>query len=780
MAAGHDTAFTVKGLRAPVEIRIDHWGVPHIVAQDRADVFIAQGFNAARDRLFQIDLWRRRGHGRLAEVLGPAAVEQDRANRLMLYRGDMEAEWRAYGTGVREAVEAFVTGVNAYVGWVREDPDRLPPEFAVHEYLPDFWEPEDVVRFRTHGLFYNVEHEIARARTLVAGGELADELRQKREPAGPRQVPEDVDLSELTDEMLRTYRLAFAPVSFSGAAEPETAMEGVSGSNNWVVDGSRTSTGRPLLANDPHRAITLPSLRYLAHLRAPGLNVIGAGEPGLPGISIGHNETLAFGLTIWPADVEDLYVYRSDATGAGDYIGPDGPMRFESVEETIRVRGHDDVQVTLDFTVHGPVIHIDRDRGLVIALRAAWLEAGMAPYVASLGYGDAPDGESFVSALEQWGAPAVNHVFATVDGDWGWQVAAKIPRREGWDGSLPVPGTGAFEWHGLVGASELPGERRPERGWIATANECNLPVSWLGRGITATHDWYSDARALRLRDWLSTDDRVSVASSDRMQNDFLSVHARAVLADLTEVRVDDPRVAAELNRLRDWDGVESVDSREALIFEIWVRRHLRPAMVRERLAAEGIPHDRVAEALPLVLKDESFGGDLRGDLSAAAWLVADGARASRLVERTLLDAREEIERMLGEETAESPWFWGRLHHASVTNAALIAGGVSPAEWVTQGPISRGGSGDTVGNAGYDGAFRQSIGSTFRMVLDVGEWDQSVAMNSPGQSGDPRSDHYGDLFAGWADGDSFPLLFSEEAIGQHTDQVIRLLPDITGT
>ena len=773
-----DIAFTVAGLRASVEIRIDHWGIPHIVAEDRADVFIAQGFNAARDRLFQIDLWRRRGHGRLAEVWGAAAVEQDRANRLMLYRGDMEAEWAAYGPGARAAIEAFVVGINAYVAWARDDTDRLPPEFAVHDYLPDFWKAEDVVRFRTHGLFYNVEQEIARAQTLVAGGEVADELRQKREPAHPRQVPEGVDLTEFSEEMLRTYRLAFAPAAFAEAAAPESAVEGVSGSNNWVVDGSRTSTGRPILANDPHRAITLPSLRYLAHLRAPGLNVVGAGEPGLPGISIGHNETLAFGLTIWPADVEDLYVYRCDDTGAGDYVGPDGPARFATVEETIGVRGAEDATVTLAFTVHGPVIHVDHDRGIVIALRAAWLEPGMAPYVASLGYGDAPDGESFIAALEHWGAPAVNQVFATVDGDWGWQVAAKVPRRDGWDGSLPVPGTGAYEWRGLVGAPELPGERRPERGWIATANECNLPEDWIERGITATHDWYSDARALRLREWLSSDDRVSVATSDRMQNDFLSVHACAVIANLAGVRVENPRVDAELTRLRDWSGVESVDSREALVFEIWVRRHLRPAIVRERLAAEGVPAERIDAVLPLVLKDESFGGDLRGDLSVTAWLGAhvDGARVAAIVERTVCAALDELEQMLGAETEASPWSWGRLHHASVTHPALAAASALPAEWVRQGPIARGGSGDTVGNAGYDAAFRQSIGSTFRMVLDVGDWDRSVAMNSPGQSGDPRSEHYGDLFAGWAEGESFPLLFSDEEIAQHTAQVIRLHPD----
>lgn len=766
----HPVEYSVEGLEADVEIIVDRWGIPHISAQNRADVYLAQGFNAARDRLFQIDLWRRRGLGLLAEALGPEYVEQDRANRLMLYRGDMEAEWAAYGAGVRDAVSSFTAGVNAYIAWALEESDRLPPEFGIHGYAPALWDAADAVRFRTHGLFYNVEQEVARAQTMRSGGPVGEELRQKREPAGRIVVPKGLELEALDAEVLRTYRLAFAPVSFDGAARPESALEGVSGSNNWVVSGSRTSTGRPILANDPHRAVTLPSLRYIAHLRTPDLDVIGAGEPGLPGISIGHNEQVAFGLTIWPADVEDLYVYQLDAADAGRYLGPDGSTPFTVVNEDIPVRGASPHLTDLLFTVHGPVIHRDLERGIAVALRAAWLEPGMAPYVASLGYGDAADADAFVAALEHWGAPAVNHVFASCDGDWGWQVAAKVPLRSGWDGSLPVPGDGTFEWTGFAGASELPGERRPERGWIATANEANLPAEWLGNGITATHDWYSDARATRLREWLSADDRVSVESSDRMQNDQLSLHALRVLAPYADLDLGEGAAAAEFSGLIAWDGVEHADSREALIFQIWARRHLRPALVDARLAAEGVPETGRREALPLILKDESFGGDLRGDIALAAWAAGELSQRERtsLVARTMDDALEEIVRLLGDEEGASPWSWGRLHHSAVAHPALLGvAGVDPS-WVRLGPTPCGGSGDTVGMAGYDAAFRQSIGSTFRMVVDVGDWDRSVVVNSPGQSGDPRSHHYADLFDGWAAGESFPLLYSVPEIERHAD------------
>lgn len=766
--------YRVDGLRSSVDIRVDTWGVPHIRASNRWDVYVAQGFNAARDRLFQIDIWRRRGNGLLAEALGSGYVAQDRANRLLLYRGDMDVEWTSYGEGVRDAAEAFVTGINAYIDWALAGDGRLSPEFALHGFEPSKWEAADLVRFRTHGLFYNVEHEMARVRTLRAGGELAEELRQAREPADPVEVPGGLDLGILEDDMLTNYRLAFAPVAFDGVPRPDDAVQGVSGSNNWVVGPERTATGRPLLANDPHRAVTLPSLRYLAHLQTPDLDVIGAGEPGLPGISIGHNERLAFGLTIWPADVEDLYVYSLDEDGR--YLGPDGPTEFETVQEAVPVRGGSVETVELQFTVHGPVLYVDEERRIALALRAAWLEPGMAPYMASIGYSDAADADAFVEALSNWGAPAVNHVFASIDGDFGWQVAAKIPERNGWDGSLPVPGDGGFEWRGFVGAEVLPGERRPERGYIATSNEENLPESWNNRDRTATYDWYSFARAERLEEWLSQDSAVSIARSNAMQMDAKTMHGLQVLQNLSGVTVSDGRARAEFARLLAWNGVETADSRDALVFEVWVRRHLRPALVEARLAALGEVSDPELAAR-LIQKDESFGGDLRADLALTRWAAEsmDSSVLSSLVSETLSAALAEIASLVGEESEASPWSWGRLHHAAVSNVAFAQEPDAPREWRQCGPLPQDGSGDTVGMAGYDGNFRQSIASTFRMSIDVGAWDNSLAMNSPGQSGDPRSRHYGDLFEGWVAGDAFRLVYSDEAIEAVTEERITLKP-----
>jgi len=765
--------YEVPGLEHDVEILVDSWGVPHIYAQSKDDVFLAQGFNAARDRLFQIDLWRRRGNGLLAEVFGPTYQEQDRANRLFLYRGDMDAEWAAYADGTREAVASFTRGVNVYVAWVRTNRAHLPPEFPLYGYLPSFWAPQDAVRFRTHGLFYNAEQEVARALTLRDAGREAEELRQAREPADPLIVPNGVNLDLISDDILRVYRLAFAPVDFAGAADPASARESISGSNNWVVSGERTTTGRPILANDPHRAITLPSLRYVAHLDAPGMSVIGAGEPGLPGISIGHNGHVAFGLTIWPVDHEDLYLYELNPDDATSYLYNGEWEHLRVIEEMIPV-GSDGVPVTLEYTRHGPVIYSDPARGFAVALRAVWLEPGMAPYVASIGYDDAKNGTEFLKALESWGAPGVNQIFATPDGDWGWQASAKIPRRPNWDGGLPVTGDGTYEWDGFVSGSNLPSMRRDGRGWFASANEMNLPGDFDNTDLTTTYDWYSGGRSERLTEWLEHHTDVSIGESLEMQSDVKSPHALRLLRALRGIDADSISNGRELVTLREWDGVESASSRAALVFEIWARRHLRPWMIERVMIAEGLSPEQARAARPRVMKDESFGGDLRGDIRMIERLVGElgVTELAAGVDSTLGDALGEIAELLGPEDVEG-WSWGRLHHSSIAHAAFSsADGIDPL-WRSVGPRPRSGSGDTVGMAGYDAQFRQSIGSTFRMVIDVGEWDNSRALNSPGQSGDPRSPHYADLFDPWVEGQSFPLAYSRTSVEAVTASRITL-------
>jgi penicillin amidase len=347
----------VAGLRQPAEILVDPWGVPHIYARNFDDAFFVQGFNAARDRLFQIDSWRRRGLGLLSEVLGPQYVEQDKAARLFLYRGAMGKEWSAYGPQAKRMATAFVAGINAYIDSLGTASDRLPIEFRTLGYRPSRWIPSDVVRVRSHGLTGNLTSEVARANVICKTGPeqgpKVDQFRVGLQPKWDIQIPEGLDPC-LPADVLKVFSLATQAVPFGQAPSSHT-----DGSNNWTIAPWKSATGRPILASDPHRAYSTPSLRYIAHVSAPGIDIIGAGEPSLPGISIGHNGSVAFGLTRFYIDQEDLYAYELNPENERQYRYRGRWERVRTIRETIRVKGASPVEAELAFTRHGPVIWSD-------------------------------------------------------------------------------------------------------------------------------------------------------------------------------------------------------------------------------------------------------------------------------------------------------------------------------------------------------------------------------------------------------------------------------------
>lgn len=753
--------YLVDGLGHPVEIIVDRWGVPHLYASTVDDVFVAQGFNAARDRLFQIDLWRRRGLGRLAEVFGPDYVEQDRANRLFCYRGDMEPEWSAYGPDTRAIVEAFVTGINAYVDWVSDHPEALPPEFTRLDYRPARWSPEDVLRVRSHGIAFNLRNEVSRAKTAGLTELAHDRIRRRLEPDHRPVLPQGLD-PHLPEDILGVYDLATGGVTFTGDPDHPIRTEAQPhemGSNNWAIAGHRTVTGRPILAGDPHRAYATPSLRYLAHLSAPGLDVIGAGEPAIPGVALGHNGSVAFAFTIFPIDTEDLYVYELDPGDYGRYRYLDGWERFVVGSETVAVRGEESRTVELAFSRHGPVIYVDADRHRAYGVRTTWHEPGTAAYAGSLGYLRAGDATEFAAATGRCGAPGENHVYADVHGVIGWKPAGLVPRRVGWDGLLPVPGDGRCEWDGFYAPDELPGEHAPEVGFWSTANEFNLPPDY-PRDRQISYEWPDPARQQRIVECLTANPELSVPDSARLQVDLVSVAAREVVAALAGIDSGDPTEKAALRLLTDWDAEETADSAAAALYEVWMVRHLRPAYVRAMVpgAAGAVMGSADPAVVRAALRDPETG-------------FGPGGRQARdhLVRDTLRAAYEEVSALLGPDP--SAWRWGDLHQNLQPH---VLGGREPG--LDVGPFPVGGSGTTVNAASYRPRdFRQTGGASFRMVLDVGEWDNSVATSTPGQSGDPRSPHYRDLADGWRRAEYFPLLYSRSAIERAATARIRLVP-----
>lgn len=768
----------LPGLTGPAEIIIDEWGVPHIYAASTYDAFRVQGFNAARDRLWQIDFWRRRGLGRLSSVFGEKYVERDRAARLFLFRGDQHADWLSYGSDTKRATTAFVDGINAFIEMTREDPSLLPEEFTEIGYEPELWEAADVSRIRSHGLFYNVREKVNRALTIRDHGGDIEELRRRREPHNDLTIPEGLDVSVIPDDVLAVYDLATTPPPFA-APDPDSAQGKVlpEGSNNWVLAGDRTATGRPLLANDPHRAAAaLPGLRYLAHLSAPGFDVIGGGEPGLPGISIGHNGQIAFGLTIFAIDQEELYIYELNPENPREYRykGRWEPMRVE--QEIIEVEDGDDVEVELVFTRHGPVIHIDEIKGVAFAVRAAWLEPGMAPYLGSMDYMRAKNWDEFLGAMNRWGAPPENQLYADTDGNIGWKTGGLTPIRPNWDGTLPVPGDGRYEWAGFYDMDQLPGDFNPASGWLSTANEMNLPEDF-PRERHITYDWYAPYRKHRIDEVLGEWTNASVEDMVTLQNDYLSIPARRITNAVRMLPIDDPSQVDGLALLLNWDNVLSAESPAAALFEVWYRRHLRPALLAKAVnELTGVSDN--AEVLKRIANKEDLLADARIDLelmeNPGQRLGQDpaGFLATAVVD-TLRAAIADLESLLG--TDRSAWAWGRLHLARASHPLkAIMPGVDEAN-LTVGPLPRGGSGDTVGNTAYGPNFVQSAGSTFRVAIDVGDWGSSLAMNAPGQSGNMHSPHYQDLFEMWARGEAFPLLYTRESIEAAAEHVISLNP-----
>src|SRR5450830_1931996 len=778
LAAPATQTIKVAGLEKGAEILVDQWGVPHIYAQSQDDVFFAQGFNAARDRLFQIDLWRRRGLGELSSVFGPAFVAQDRAARLFLFRGDMDKEWQSYGKGAQRISERFVAGINAYVDYTAQNPAALPIEFRTAGYSPARWKAEDVVRIRSHGLTRNLTLEVARAAVVCNASLEVDLVRSTPQPPWKTTVPEGLDPC-LPAGLLDVFKLATDNVFFGNDKSISSVDDGAAvrlagadleaqrmeGSNNWVIAPHKSATGRAVMANDPHRAYSAPSLRYITHLSAPGMDVIGAGEPALPGISIGHNGTIAFGLTIFNIDQEDLYVYELNPDNPDEYKYQGKWARFSVLHEEITVKGGAPVTADLRFTRHGPVIFVEKEKNRAFAVRSGWLEPGMSPYFGSIDYMRAKNFKSFKQAMLNWGAPTENQVYADVRGNIGWVPGGLAPKRPNWDGLLPVPGDGRYEWAGFWSGDQLPSTYNPKQGWFASANQMNLPADYPYQERKLGFEWTNNSRFTRISEVLASLPKVSLQDSMRLQNDDLSIPARRLGALLKPLSSGDVQTQAALTVWQGWDYVERVNSPAAALYEVWLTRHLGKAfkdavLSKEAAAAMGAPD--VAVLLDTLEQPQARLGD-------------DAARKrDDILLTSLAGAYAEMVRLQGDDASQ--WQWGKLHHNLMEHPLAAVVDEATRARLNVGPLAKHGGAYSPNQSTYRPSdFRQTNGPSFRVVVDVGNWDNSKAVNSPGQSGDPDSPHHRDLADKWLNGEYFPLLYSRKAVEKATVQRIVLEP-----
>ena len=719
---------SVPGLRAEVAVIRDPWGVPHIYADNIDDLFFAQGFVQAQDRLWQMDMYRRAGEGRLAEILGAEALEHDRLARLIKYRGPWtDEEFGSYHPEGRRILEAFSSGVNAYIEHA-EATGELPVEFELTGLHPDPWSVETpLLRIATAMPTRDIRRELQLARNVVEMGAEEANRQARTTPYRDLVVPERVDYSIIDGAVASGLQ------GFQGTiVRPELVppfdtwldarvslnlgvRETSPGSNNWAISGSRTASGQVIVANDPHRGVTNPSLRYLVHLDAPGWAAIGSTEPVLPGVAIGHNGRIAWGLTIVGTDQSDVYV---------EEVNPDDPnqVRFggawESLRieyDTIHIRGGETEVVELKFSRHGPIFYEDAENNLMYAMRSTMHEPGSTGYLAALRLNVAADCIEFLEALDYWFAPTENMVCGDASGNIAWQASALSPRRDGWHGRLPVPGTGEYEWRGF--RDDLPRELNPERGWVGTANHDIHPPGYDPPLYFKTQGTFP--RFERVSEVLSSGNAVTVQDSKDLQHDAFSASAAELLEMFRGWTAEDPQLERYRRELTAWDGVYRREDRAAALFG-----HARRAL-----------------------------GDLGfGQRTAGPEVDPEPEIDPEYVLATAL-------RMLREEQGDDPseWRWGRTNRSEFPHPLVSAYDLPAAE--------------RTGGAGTVAA----VGATFREVIDFSNLDGSVGTNAPGQSERPGSPFYGNLTESWANQEYFPLSFSREAVEAVAEYRLLLTP-----
>jgi penicillin amidase len=767
---------SVKGLISRVEVVKDKWGVNHIYAGNTHDLFFAQGYCAARDRLFQFEVWRRQATGTVAEMLGIRELSRDIGTRLFRFRGDLEKELNHYHPQGGMIIRSYVEGVNAYIGEVLNSPDKLPVEFRLLHILPEKWTPEVVIS-RHQGLLGNMPVELDMGRAVAAVGSKKVKEISWFHPQDPNiELDSSIRSELLSKDILRLYNAYRKDITFVASDLDRTAIDkdavlnrlnpdsdpanligraDQEGSNNWIISGKRTSTGHTLLANDPHRKIAVPSLRYIVHLVAPGWNVIGGGEPEIPGVSIGHNEYGAWGLTIFETDGEDLYVYDTDPDHPDSYRYKGQWLKMGSVRETIRIRDAKDTVVTMQYTLHGPVTFTDTLNHKAYAVRCAWLEPGGAPYLASLRIDQARTWDEFRNACSYSHIPGENMIWADRKGNIGWQAVGITPIRKNFSGLVPVPGDGRYEWAGYLPIKDRPHVYNPAKGFFATANQNVTPGNYT-RWDAIGYTWSDPFRGDRINEVLGVGSKITMEDMKALQTDYFSMAARKLVPFLVWVDFQDTLTSLAKDSLLKWNLILDKGSIPAGIYNQWEKEILSRAnrkFVPDPIKGLiGMQLFKVIERLTKFMPQEEM---------------------KEFVRESFKDAVSTMVKRFGNSIAG--WTYGQERYKHVTLEHQLNNVVDAdlKKKLNLGPLPRGGNAYTPGSTGSSD--NQMSGASFRFLVDTGDWDKALMINTPGQSGDPESPYYGNLFSLWATDQYFPAYYSRQKVDSASAGKMILLP-----
>jgi len=760
----------VAGLGDRVKIVRDRNGIPHIYGNSDKDAWFGLGFAHAQDRLWQMEMNRRIGAGRLSEILGDKTIGTDKFLRTLSVYHFAKRTVDNLDATTRAVLQAYADGINAFIA-VNDGP--LPPEFQILGVTPEPWTIADSLvwsKMMAWDLGANWRTEIMRFQMVQAG--LNERQLTELFPPYPGDAPVALpDLATLYDGV------KFDEKQFA-AIPPSVVPDRANGSNNWVVAPSRTASGKPLLANDPHLGLSAPPIWYFAHIEAPGLKVIGASLPGLPGIILGRNDRIAWGFTNTGPDVQDMFIERLMPGDAGQYLTPTGSAKFVVRREVIKVKGADDVTIDVRSTRHGPVISDASGSSAKVAgkghvLAFAWTalrdDSGAAR--AFLRMNRAKNWTEFVASLGEYDVPQQSMVFADIDGNIGYYAPGRIPVRKAANrvrGFMPVPGWDAtYDWDGYVPFEELPHIYNPERGYVMTANHKIVADSYPHH---LTYEWTAPYRARRIEELLAAREKHTMDSFRAIQSDVKSLVATDLLPRLTKVDAASASAGKALDLMRKWDGEMNRHRPEPLIFMAWMR-NLTKLVYADEL---GTMFKAYWGYRPIFMTNVLTGGQDH-------W--CDNTRTSETescdvqIAAALVDAVAEIEALTGSEDATT-WRWGDHHYAHSDHNPFTH--VSPLNKVFDIAVSNNGGSHTV-NVGRHNIsdekfpYRQYHGPSLRAIYDLEDLDRSRWIHSTGQSGNPLSSLHGNFAKTWRDVEDLPMSMKRSDINAGALGTLTLTP-----
>lgn len=768
---------SMTGLHGRITIRRDERGIPYIEATNDEDLYFAQGYVTASDRLWQMDVMRRTARGELSEILGAgpnnAALDQDKQHRTLGYTQEVNAELAQASAQTRVILDAYARGVNAYIDSL--DPKSMPPEFQILQYKPKLWTPADCllpVKLFAEALSTTWRLDVMReALASLPADKLAGLM--------PETSPLDVLVVGKDMRNLKTSRSSQISLPVSKelladlAKDQEVAShaleriglyaEGLAASNNWVVSGKHTASGKPLLANDPHLAASAPSIWHMVNLSAPGLRVAGVTAPGLPGIVIGHNDRIAWGFTNVGPDVQDLYIEKFDPANSRRYVTPEGWKDAEVREEKIMVRKGfgsseaDIVSFNVTVTRHGPIILEKDSKRYALHWTALDPKANNADSTYLVSH--ARNWKEFTQALRSFTAPTQNIVYADVDGHIGYYAAGVIPIRRSGDGSIPYDGsTDAGEWTSWIPFDKLPHVYDPPGGIIVTANQRIVGTDY---PYFLTHSWAQPYRARRIWELLNQKPKLSIDDFRRIQGDVYSIGLASFAHDSARmlkpmIPADDQKLRNAVDALEKWDGEVKADSSVApLAFQM-------RAAFRNRILTAALGPD-----LLKVYGWANFEATLDRILSEQPkqWLPKEFNSYADLLRASYNDARQLLTRNLGAD--ESKWKWGEMQKVRF-NHLLAAAPLIGLQFAIP-PFPQNG----VGSLGAT----VNVGSnvSMRFIADPSDWDKTQHGITLGESGVPSNPHWKDQLDDWRNVTPRPFPFTKAAVESATKEMLIIEP-----